>query len=122
MNFYDKLYLLAVDTKIEDALKEAGPPKGVPEDPVHGALRRAHTVRPSASQEAARRRPRARTTAAGGGAPGLPPGQGRGGGGRPATTSQPPEPRTSGEHQDELEAAHRRANEPNPRGRRSRRR
>ena len=44
MNFYDKLYLLAVDTKIEDALKEAGPPTGGQEDPVHATLRGASQV------------------------------------------------------------------------------
>ena len=46
MNFYDKLYLLAVDTKIEDALKEAKKSKPYSsEEPEHMiAARRAGQI------------------------------------------------------------------------------
>ena len=46
MNFYDKLYLLAVDTKIEDALKEAKKSKPYSsEEPEHmSAAARASLV------------------------------------------------------------------------------
>ena len=95
MNFYDKLYLLAVDTKIEDALKEAY----TSEEPEHmRAARRAGEIvttkpNPALPPRRARRRSASEvaadagrgTTAAGGGAPGLKPGRGklRTSGGRP---------------------------------------
>ena len=60
MNFYDKLYLLAVDTKIEDALKEAGPPKGGrPSRPEPGMSAKEWANQPhaAAAPERGRRRP-----------------------------------------------------------------